>query len=133
MTCIALFSICVALALELLYSLGYLPGNEKCLHSCFIFLNRSHNHSRPGSRQGDISHHYQQPAMPHQNSSFYGQTGYYPPNYPYAPQQQMAPPSLPDPKTLEMFKKNWEYYSRNPQEMENLRVNKPTTHANLLR
>ena len=51
--------------------------------------------------------------------------------HPY-PQQMAAFPTL-DPKTLEVFKKNWEYYCRNPQEMENLRVRDPTRHTNLFR
>ena len=67
--------------------------------------------------------------MQQPNGSFYQPSGY--PGYPY-PTQPAAPPT-PDAKTLEVFKKNWEYYSRNPGELENLRAKDPARHANLLR
>ena len=67
--------------------------------------------------------------MQQPNGSFYQPSGY--PGYPY-PQQPQQPPT-PDAKTLEVFKKNWEYYSRNPGELENLRAKDSARHANLLR
>ena len=64
--------------------------------------------------------------------------GYYHPDYsysyapaPYAPVAAPAPPA-PDANTLEIFRKNWEYYSRNPAEMEKLRISQPAKHQNLL-
>ena len=67
--------------------------------------------------------------MQQPNGSFYQPSGY--PGYPYPP--QAAAPPTPDAKTLEVFKKNWEYYSRNPIEMENLGKSNPAKHANLFR
>ena len=67
--------------------------------------------------------------MQQPNGSFYQPPGY--PGYPY-PQQAPQPPT-PDAKTLEVFKKNWEYYSRNPIELENLAKSNPAKHANLFR
>jgi hypothetical protein len=81
--------------------------------------------SRPSSRSGYYNdRHYTRPS---EASYYYGapQMGY-PGVAPYA-----APP--PDPKTLEIFRKNWEYYSRNPTEMETLRQTNPTQHTNLMR
>ena len=53
--------------------------------------------------------------------------------YPSSPAYGTPAVPQPDPKTLEIFRKNWEYYSRNPQEMENLRISNPSQHENLMR
>ena len=84
---------------------------------------------RPHYVQHPNDSYYQRPGQ-HPNDTYYQRpgAGYY---NPY-PQQTAAAPT-PDPKTLEVFKKNWEYYCRNPQEMENLRVRDPARHTNLFR
>ena len=80
----------------------------------------SYSHSsRPSSRQGYPGYHY--------NHSSY----YYPPQNPYGAPGAAMP--TPDQSMLVDFKKNWEYYSRNPQEWENLRVNNHQKYENLLR
>ena len=39
---------------------------------------------------------------------------------------------MPDANTLEIFRRNWEFYTRNPTEMEKLRISQPAKHQNLL-
>ncbi len=72
------------------------------------------------------------PAPPH----YYPHSTYAPgPHNPYGTPSGpgMAPSApAPDPATLEAFRKNWEYYSRNPTEMEKLRVVNPTQHQTLM-
>lgn len=37
-----------------------------------------------------------------------------------------------DPTLLETFRKNWEYYERNPKEKENLRITNPVKYERLM-
>ena len=63
----------------------------------------------------------------------YSFSGYPSYPYPYGGAQYAAPtPPTPDPKTLEIFRKNWDYYSRNPQEMEILKYRNPDQHSKLM-
>ena len=56
-----------------------------------------------------------------------------------APQQHLQPAAAPvpmqtlDQDKLNIFRRNWEYYSGNPKAMDDLRLKNPQKHANLMR
>uniref|UniRef100_A0A0K2V1V9 Sec16 Sec23-binding domain-containing protein n=1 Tax=Lepeophtheirus salmonis TaxID=72036 RepID=A0A0K2V1V9_LEPSM len=78
--------------------------------------------SRPSSRASNYEFDYSRSTRRHYpHDQYYGNT--------YGP----AAAPMPDPAILESFRKNWEYYSRNPAQMEALRISNPIQHATLLR